>query len=315
MSCYNGLPYVEEAVQSILAQTFREFRFVIVDDASSDGSRELLQKLAKQDDRVTLLLNEQNFGLTNSLNRGIAITDSEWIARMDADDVALPHRLENQWRHVKSHPELLLLGSNVIFIDECGKPFPVNSRIPLKHEEIDASLLVGGWPIFHPTVLVKTSVLKQIGGYRKGIYLEDHDLFLRLAENGRVANLSEKLLYYRRHQGARTIPQPQKKDPKRPIDPGPDDKTRIILEAFRRRGWKWPPFSSYFLPLGRLWHQKYARRRVDVFYWNLVTLHRPSLILRVLNSCYVRYVMLLTWARRWKKVHDFEPPPLDSARR
>ena len=125
MSCYNGLPYVEEAVQSILAQTFRDFRFIIIDDASNDGSRELLQKLAKQDDRVILLLNEQNLGLTISLNRGIAITDSEWIARMDADDVAVPHRLEKQWRYLNSHTELLLLGSNVIFIDECGKPFPV----------------------------------------------------------------------------------------------------------------------------------------------------------------------------------------------
>ena len=110
---YNGMPYLVPAVESILSQTLQDFRFLIIDDGSIDGSADYLDSL--DDPRVTVI-HQENRGLGATLNRAIELCDTEYLARMDADDVSHPDRLERQLLHMESHPDIGLLGSQIEFV-------------------------------------------------------------------------------------------------------------------------------------------------------------------------------------------------------
>ena len=210
MSVYDGLPYVGAAVESILGQTFEEFEFIIIDDGSTDGSTAVLRRYAAQDDRIRLIVQE-NRGLTPSLNRGLALAEAPLIARMDADDVCVPERFQEQIDFLEAHPEHVLVGSHVRFIDGTGDPIssdnPLYSKRNLgdmdlcaEHDAIEQRLLTGGWAFIHPTVMIRQAAVEQIGGYNpKIVDAEDRDLFIRMAEVGRLANLPGVLLEYRVH--------------------------------------------------------------------------------------------------------------------
>ena len=196
---YDGERYVAEAVESILVQTFRDFELLIVDDGSKDGSLEILRDYAGRDPRVRLT-SRPNAGLVPTLNEMLARARGEFIARMDADDVALPERFARELAYLRTHPECLAVGSAVDWIDPEGELLKRHVP-PLGHDEIDAAHLRSREAeICHPSVLVRASAFERVGLYDAALDgAEDLDLWLRMAEVGKLANLAEPLLRYRFH--------------------------------------------------------------------------------------------------------------------
>ena len=199
MSTYNNANYRREAVDSILLQTYRDFELIVINDGSKDNTEQILREYEAQDCRVRVVSRE-NKGLTDSLNEGVELARGRYIARMDADDVAYRDRFAVQMAYMESHPECVCCGTLVRLIDPYGSSLGDLDR-PRTHEEIDAVLMTGsGWTMVHPTILMRTDVVRRIGAYRRHLdACEDLDLFIRLAEVGRLANLDSVQLDYRQH--------------------------------------------------------------------------------------------------------------------
>ena len=140
LPAYNAMPFLGEALQSVLNQTLQDFEFIIIDDASSDTTASEIARFAEMDSRIVFLANEKRRGVAESLNLGIEAANGTWIARMDADDVAHPRRLERQISYLEANPELILLGTNVGLIDAQGRQLAHRLRMPTSHEDIDALL-------------------------------------------------------------------------------------------------------------------------------------------------------------------------------
>jgi glycosyltransferase involved in cell wall biosynthesis len=227
MPVYNAERYVSQAVESILGQTFRDFELLIVDDGSTDGSQAILERFAAADSRIKLV-RQPNQGCLVALNEMVGRSRGELLARMDADDVAMPERFERQVAYLDEHPECVAVGSRVQIIDPDGQPLTVMTDL-LTHEQIDQALLSGnGAAMYHPSVVIRKQALEEVGRYRDEYYLcEDLDLFLRLAEVGRLANLAEPLLRYREHLA--------KVGQKRVVQQNANAR-KAVVEAHRRRG-------------------------------------------------------------------------------
>jgi glycosyltransferase involved in cell wall biosynthesis len=199
MAVYNGKRYLPASIESILAQSFRDFEFIIIDDGSTDGSSEIVADFARQDPRIRVIV-QQNIGLTKSLNKAIALARGRYIARMDSDDIALPARFEQQVAFLDQHPEHVMIGSQVLLIDPDGDPICEKPQTQYGHDPIQTALLEKGWPMVHPAVMIRTETLRTMGGYDERYRTnQDHDLFLRLCERGKVENLPDVLLQYRQH--------------------------------------------------------------------------------------------------------------------
>jgi glycosyltransferase involved in cell wall biosynthesis len=197
MPVYNAKCYVGASIESILAQTFAGFEFIIVVDGSTDGSLAVVQRYAARDQRVRVI-SRPNTGIVGALNDGLVAAHGKYIARMDADDLCEPNRLELQLRRLEAEPDLVALGSCAIAIDPDGELLG-DAPVPLTHEEIEAQHLRGISSIYHPAVMMRTEALRRVGGYREGTCpCEDYDLWLRLGEVGRLANLPERLFIWRR---------------------------------------------------------------------------------------------------------------------
>ncbi len=195
---YNGETFIREAVESILKQSFKDFELLIINDGSTDKSGIILRDLAAADKRI-LLIERANAGLVSTLNEGINRARGEFIARMDADDVAYPERLERQYKHIIKKPNLGVLGTFINIINGTGEIIRV-SNYPVKPKET-AQFLEQGCPVAHPTVMMRRKAVLKTGGYRKAFsHCEDYDLWLRMSELGyEIANIPEPLLNYRMH--------------------------------------------------------------------------------------------------------------------
>lgn len=201
MPVYNAERFVAETVDTILSQTFRDFEFLIINDGSTDRSLEILEGYSRRDDRIRLI-SRANTGYVAALNEGLALARGEFIARIDADDLSDPRRLQLQVDRMRAEPQLVALGSNASAIDEDGLPLGDYS-VPLTHEEIEANHLAGSSSIHHPAVMLRPEAVKRVGGYRRELMpCEDFDLWLRLGEIGRLANLCESLLIKRLFAGS-----------------------------------------------------------------------------------------------------------------
>ncbi len=197
MSVYNGARYLDAAIQSILAQNFADFEFLIINDGSADGSRELLQKLAQTDRRITLI-NRENRGLVASLNELIALAKAPLLARMDCDDIALPNRFSLQIAFMNNSPEIGISGTNTYDLNEDGGIIIAEESYPLTPAETQISLQ-NGPPLCHPSVVMRTDLIRQLGGYRAAFrHAEDYDLWLRASRSTLISNIPEALLLYRR---------------------------------------------------------------------------------------------------------------------
>jgi len=189
--------FLAEAIESILAQTFREFEFIIVDFGSTDGSKSIMARYAAADIRVKLheiplcvLPIARNFGCSQARGRYIAV--------MDADDVSLPNRLRVQLDFMERSPEVALLGGAVEFINAVGKSLQVH-RHPTEPFELRSEMR-SHCTFWHPTVLMRSDAFRSVGGYRPAFkYAHDYDLELRLAEKFECANLFEVIVKYRFH--------------------------------------------------------------------------------------------------------------------
>jgi len=191
MPVHNALPYLDESVESILAQSFADFEFVIGDNGSVDGTTERLEYWAQRDPRIRLFHNPRRLGPAGSSNWVVEHSQGELIARMDADDIAHPDRLLRQVRAMERRPDACLIGTLFDTIDEAGRPV----RPP-------AYFRIGGispTPAFcHPTILLRRTAFDRVGGYRaEADYWEDTDLYWRLAGEGRLFVLPENLMTVR----------------------------------------------------------------------------------------------------------------------
>lgn len=190
MSVYNGERFLREAIDSILVQTFTNFEFLIMDDGSSDTSAAIIQSYS--DPRIRYVRNEKNLGLTESLNKGIALANCELIARMDADDVAYPHRLEKQYAYMMKHPYCALLSTWARVVSEERKFIRLERY---RSEFYYYNLTFECW-MYHPTVMFRKQPVTMLGGYAVE-YSEDFDLFWRISSMFEIGNLPEVLLDYR----------------------------------------------------------------------------------------------------------------------
>ena len=223
---YNAERYIASAVNSVLAQTFTDFELIVVNDGSTDGSLAILQSIAAGDPRVKLI-SRPNTGYVAALNEALALATGEFIARMDADDLCLPERFAKQIDYLRAYPEVVLLGTHVAQMDDQGRVIGPMKDVAFGHEAIDAALLRRGWPIVHPAVMMRTAAVRALGGYLPELCPnEDHDLFLKLAEVGRLENLPEVLVHYRKHAASEST---TKRDKSVGLI------SRIIVDACRRR--------------------------------------------------------------------------------
>jgi glycosyltransferase involved in cell wall biosynthesis len=199
MSVYNGARYLQESVDSILGQTYRDFEFLIVDDASSDGSPAMLRDAASSDRRVRVIQNEKNIGLTRSLNRAIREARGDIIARHDADDIAMPTRFETQLRLLEGSCDVV--GTNYVVIGEGGE---FVEGLP-SHYADDArrALARGKNPLCHSSVMFRRVVIDEAGSYdERWRYAQDYELWLRLNTLGYViCNIPAPLQRLRRYGG------------------------------------------------------------------------------------------------------------------
>jgi len=198
MPVYNAQSYLAEAVESILSQSLGDFEFLILDDGSTDRSLKILRAYAAQDPRIRLT-SRANGGYVSALNQLLEQAQGELIARMDADDVALPERLAKQVTFLQQHPAVLCLGSAFDLIDARDRRI-TSLPVPLDDAEIQRLALSGHTPINHPSAMMRRSALLQVGGYDEAFCpAEDLDLWLKLGEIGQLANLPEPLVKYRLH--------------------------------------------------------------------------------------------------------------------
>lgn len=196
---YNAEKYIAQAVQSILEQTFGNFEFLIVDDGSTDGSLKILRRFADQDSRIRLI-SRPNTGYVIALNEMLELATGEFVARMDADDIALPERFAKQIEHLRSNRTLIALGTRAMLVDPQDNDLCV-MEMPLDHDAIDQQNLRGvGFAICHPALMFRREVLSRIGGYKPEFWpAENVEFFLRLAEAGQIANIEYVGLRYRLH--------------------------------------------------------------------------------------------------------------------
>lgn len=199
MSVFNGAQYVSDAIGGILAQTFRDWELIIIDDCSTDKTPELIGRV--RDDRIRIMRNSQNLGLTRSLNLGLEYASGKYIARQDADDISLPRRLETQLEFLRLNPEVGLLGTSIITIDAASR-ITGQSQNPLTNTEIQVDALVRNH-IAHGSVVMRRAVIDVVGTYdSRFVYAQDYELWLRLMQHFEVANLSAPLYLRRMHPAA-----------------------------------------------------------------------------------------------------------------
>ena len=202
MPVYNTEAYLDDSVASILGQTFLDWELICLDDGSSDGSLQILRRYERTDPRVRVVT-RPNTGVARARNDGIAVARGRYIAAMDSDDIALPDRLRRQVDYMETYPECVGLGAAVRVVGQDLSPIKDELK-PLDHETIDCQTLAGsGCAIRQSVAMFRTEALQSIGGYRdEYITCQEIDLYLRLAEIGRLANLPDILLLYRLRLGS-----------------------------------------------------------------------------------------------------------------
>ncbi len=196
MAAHNNEQYLSLAIESILDQSFRDFELIIVDDCSGDGSWEVLRRYARRDQRIRIIRNAENMGLSKSLNKGLEVARGKYIARMDDDDVAMPDRFALQLDYLEAN-RLVLCGGWFRTIG-CLRNRTV--KYPVDDEDIRIYMMFQS-PFMHPAILMEKKVLQEVGGYSADYpYAEDYKLFARVSQKGRIGNMPAVLHRYRLHR-------------------------------------------------------------------------------------------------------------------
>lgn len=192
MPVYNAEKYLEEAIESILNQTFNNYEFIIINDGSQDSSEKIIKKF--KDSRIKYIKNEKNMGLIYTLNKGIDLCNGEYIARMDSDDICHPRRLEEQISYLEKNEETDICGTSYIKFGEKIREKTI--KMPISNEEIKVQVLFSS-PICHPSVVVRKKVFKNIKfeEYYRG--MEDYRLWSKLILTSKFYNIDKELINYR----------------------------------------------------------------------------------------------------------------------
>jgi glycosyltransferase involved in cell wall biosynthesis len=198
MSVYNDEKYVSLAIDSILKQSFEDFEFIIINDGSTDRTLEILKEYEQKDSRI-VLINQENKGLTKSLNIGIKKAKGKYIARMDSDDISHPQRFEKQIEFLENNKEYALIGTNIEKIDEFGKHIEFNTT-KYTNEEIQKTLSTRNC-FAHGSVMINRTLIKDELYYDENFkYAQDYRLWAKIAKTFKVANLEEPLYSLRLHE-------------------------------------------------------------------------------------------------------------------
>jgi len=199
MAVHNGERFVREAIDSVLGQTFTEFEFIVVDDASTDATPALLD--AYDDPRIVRVRNERNLGLPASVNAGLQRARGRYVARIDADDICEPARLARQFAYLEAHAGIAVVGTWTTEIDENGKV--IGAYEVFGNPDYVAWAFSFKNVLYHPSAMFRRDTVLAVGGYDPNVrYAQDHDLWTRLVmAGGRAAVLRERLLRYRRAPG------------------------------------------------------------------------------------------------------------------
>lgn len=203
MPVYNAESYLERAIESVLGQTLERLELVAVDDGSRDGSREILERFARTDTRITIIVNERNLGMSGARNRGWRAARAPYIASLDADDVALPDRLARQVEFLDAHPSVAAVGGAAITIDATERHISTR-RYPSSDRVIRSTLLRHNC-LAHSAVTMRRSALEAVGGYRFRNASDDYDLWLRFSPRFALANLPEPVVLHRLHVNQETV--------------------------------------------------------------------------------------------------------------
>jgi len=205
MAVYNGEDFLPAAIESVLQQTWKLFEFIIINDASTDGTPEILNKYQSTDDRIRIIKNEANLGLGASLRKGIEISKGEFIARMDADDVSLTHRFEKQVEYLLNHPEIFAVGGKTSFMDDNGGN--LDSRLPMESDLLRWNMLLGnGLILIHGSVMFRREFFDRFGTYSDLRAAQDFELWTRTfsCQPLPLANLNEIIYLTRDHEKSTT---------------------------------------------------------------------------------------------------------------
>lgn len=194
MPVYNTQSFIADSLISILNQSYPHFELIIIDDASNDKTINVINKFS--DHRIKLLKNKKHSGVAKSLNQALKVARGSYIARMDADDIALPERFNIQIQYLTKNPQIVAIGSWVELINHAGKTIGIK-KMPVKYQDIKKIILKFN-PFIHPTMMIRKLILKNIGNYQERYNgAEDYDLFLHMTAKHQVANLPIQLLKLR----------------------------------------------------------------------------------------------------------------------
>ncbi|POB13205.1 glycosyltransferase [Halobacteriovorax sp. DA5] len=195
MSVYNNVDFLKESIESILTQSFKDFEFVIINDGSTDGSDKIIESYAKKDKRIKYISRE-NKGLIASLNEGIINSKGKYIARMDGDDIAHPDRFKIQYNFLEQNNDIDICGTWLERFTTDPKK-STNWKFPLNDKDLK-TLLIFSTPFAHPTIMMRKSIFQPYDENFKNV--EDYELWFRLSDNNKYANIPKYLLKYRYHQ-------------------------------------------------------------------------------------------------------------------
>ncbi len=197
MPVYNGSKYLEDAIESILRQTYSHFEFLIINDGSTDDTPKILKSFAQYDKRIRLVNRDANHGLTSCLNLGLKIAMGRFIARMDADDISLPERIERQISFMENNPSVGICGSSVRWMENEKETI---SQFPQDHKDIVCHNLFAP-ALAHPSVIMRKDALaaNSLKYSTDYLYAQDYEFWTRCSRHMQMANLNEILLVLRRH--------------------------------------------------------------------------------------------------------------------
>ena len=303
MPVYNGERFIAESVRSVLASDLADLELLVLDDGSTDRSAAVASDAAAGDPRIRIITLPHG-GVAAARNAGLREARAPLIANLDADDVMLPHRLTRQLAFLDAHPEYVAIGSRALVIDAAGDPKRVGVRL-FTHEEIDRAHMEGrGGAVWNPTMTFRKEAALRIGGFHNGLHTtgEDHDLWLRMAEVGKLANLPDVLIRYRIHD--------------RNVSLSAADRERrlaVTLEtlarAFVRRGITDRAPAKIAAPAPNL-----GERLRDAALLRFFSGDRTGAMLRALPACVLQPTAPATWAAARAILRDERPRSRPSLR-
>ncbi len=204
MPVFNCGKFLAASLESTLAQTFKDFELIIIDDGSTDDSLEIIKTFARRDGRIQFK-SRPNTGICGALNEALAMSRGNLIARMDGDDTCTPTRLEKQFAFMRQNPEIVASGTGLLYMDPHRRPL-YEMRPSASHKEIMAEFLRGhSMAVTHATAIFQAAPYKAVAYRDKYKSIEDLDLFLRLSAHGNFGNLTEALYQYRQHPAGTNV--------------------------------------------------------------------------------------------------------------